>query len=138
MNSALAVPTVGDIATRWTVQPLALAAAAVAVGWYAWSLRRLIRSEGRAQWPRRRTVTFALGIALLVWSTCGVAEVYARSLYWVWTSQQLLLLLIVPVLLMAGQPIDLARRIARRAARCRSGSSSRPSDASSRTRSSVR
>ncbi len=37
-------------------------------------------------------------------------EVYSHSLYWVWTSQQLILLLLVPVLLMAGQPIDLARR----------------------------
>jgi putative membrane protein len=110
--SALPVPVIGDIATRWTAQPIALAAAVVAAGWYGWSLRSLLADprEGRAGWPVRRTVTFAIGIAVLVWATCGVAEVYSHSLYWVWTSQQLMLLLIVPVLLMAGQPIELARR----------------------------
>jgi putative membrane protein len=58
----------------------------------------------------RRTASLVVGIALLIWTTCGFAEVYAHSLFWVWTSQQLILLLLVPVLLMASQPIDLARR----------------------------
>jgi cytochrome c oxidase assembly factor CtaG len=110
VSSALPVPVLGDIATRWTTQPVAIAAAVIIAGWYGWSLRRLPQADGHAGWPRRRTASLAAGIVVLVWSTCGFAEAYAHSLYWVWTSQQLILLLIVPVLLMASQPIELARR----------------------------
>lgn len=110
VSAGLGVPVVADIATRWTVAPVALAVAAIAAGWYVGSVRRLQRSGGRAGWPLRRSVTFGLGIALLVWTTCGFTQVYSRALFWVWTSQQLVLLLIVPILLMAGQPIELARR----------------------------
>jgi putative membrane protein len=109
VSAGLPVPVIADIATRWTVQPVALAVAVIAAGWYAGSVRRLYRS-GRAGWPLRRSITFGLGIALLVWTSCGFAQVYSRALFWVWTSQQLLLLLIVPILVMAGQPIELARR----------------------------
>jgi putative membrane protein len=111
VSAGLPVPVIADLTTRWTPQPVAIAAATIAAIWYARSLRGLLRSPGgRAGWPLRRTVSFAIGIVLLTWTTCGFPEVYARSLFWVWTSQQLLLLLIVPIVLMAGQPIDLARR----------------------------
>jgi putative membrane protein len=112
-------PVITDVFTRWTLQPVALAAAIVLAGWYGWSVRALgrgARTNGRTAeartgngWPARRSVGFALGIVVLLWTTCGFAEVYASSLFWVWTSQQLLLLLIVSVLLMSGQPIELAR-----------------------------
>ncbi len=110
VSSSLPGPVIADIATRWTVQPTALAAAIVAAAWYARAVRACYRHDGRRGWATRRTVSFAIGIALLVWTTCGVAQVYAHSLFWVWTSQQLLLLLVVPVVLMAGQPVELARR----------------------------
>jgi cytochrome c oxidase assembly factor CtaG len=57
-----------------------------------------------------RTGAFLIGIALLVWATCGFPQVYARSLYWVWTTQTLALLLAIPVVLMAGRPLELAQR----------------------------
>ncbi len=113
------MPVISDIATRWTVQPVGLAAAAIAAGWYGWSVRSCYRNDstgggvgpaGRTQWARRRSVSFAIGIAALIWMTCGFAEVYSHALFWVWTAQQLVLLLLVPVALMAGQPIELARR----------------------------
>jgi putative membrane protein len=52
-----------------------------------------------------------LGVAVFVWTSCGFLQVYGRSLYWVWTPQALTLLLLVPVLLMAGQPAELLRRL---------------------------
>jgi putative membrane protein len=52
---------------------------------------------------------FVTGLVLLAWVSCGPAEVYGRSIYWVWISQGLALLLIVPVPLLAGQPIELVR-----------------------------
>lgn len=96
-----AEPTPSTLVTAWTWQPLALAAAVVLTAWY---LRRARR-------PRRGQVTvFFLGIAALVWGTCGFAGVYLGHLFWVWTAQQLGLLLVVPYLLLAGGPLDVAGR----------------------------
>lgn len=80
-------------------------------------MRRLAR--GAASWPVRRTATFLAGIALMWWTTCGALQVYGRTLFWVWTSQHLLLLLVVPVLIMAGQPLALARESGVRVPRLR-------------------
>lgn len=94
-------PTPSTLLTAWTVQPFALVAAAVLAGWY---LRRA-RSLRRGQ-----VGVFVLGLAALVWGTCGFAGVYLDDLFWVWTAQQLGLLLVVPYLLLAGGPLDLAGR----------------------------
>jgi cytochrome c oxidase assembly factor CtaG len=48
---------------------------------------------------------------LLTWTTCGGLQVYGRSLFWVWTTQYLALLLLLPVLVLAGGPLHLARAL---------------------------
>jgi cytochrome c oxidase assembly factor CtaG len=64
-------------------------------------LRRLRRpsppSVGR-RW------TFAIGLLLLAWTTCGFPEVYGDDLYWVWTTQTLVLWLGIPIVLLSGCP----------------------------------
>lgn len=93
----------GTIAGRWTIQPLAIVVAVAGAAWY-------LRAAGRqADWPRRRTVWFGIGILLWLAVCCGPAEHYDRSVYWVWVSQALTLLLIVPLPLMLGQPGELVR-----------------------------
>lgn len=104
MVSVLPAPSVQDLFSQWSLQPVALVAAAIAAVWYAHLVTKT------AAWPKRRTATFAIGILVFVWATSGYPEVYVSSLFWMWTAQLLGLLLIVPILLMAGQPIDLARR----------------------------
>jgi putative membrane protein len=94
--------TTASALSSWTVQPLAILASAGALGWY------LHRSRGRG-WPAARTVWFVLGLALFVMVACGPAGHFGRSVYWVWVSQVLALLLVVPLPLMSGQPIALAR-----------------------------
>lgn len=107
MPLALPYPSaITPVFTAWTWQPLAIAAAALLTGWYARSVRRE-RAAGRS-WPTSRIALFAVGIALLVWSTCGFAGAYLSSLFWVWTSQQLALLLVVPYFLVAGGPLRFA------------------------------
>ena len=54
---------------------------------------------------------FGLGVVLLVWTSCGFPQVYAHSLYWVWTAQLLALWLVVPIVVLSGQPIQLARAV---------------------------
>jgi putative membrane protein len=107
MVAALPAPSLGGVPVHWTVQPVALLTAAVLVACYVAGVRRLARS-GRG-WPAGRTLTFALGIAGYLWTTCGFLEVYHRALFWVWVIQTLLLFLVVPLVLLAGGPLHLAR-----------------------------
>jgi putative membrane protein len=107
MSSTLQAPTVAGLATDWQLQPVALVAAVALVAWY-WYAVRGQRASG-AEWPRRRVVLFSVGLALGIWTTCGLPEVYGRSLFWIWTSQQLGLLLILPAVILSGGPLELAR-----------------------------
>ena len=113
MTHALPSPGLTGLATQWAPQPLALFAVVAIAGWYLRSVRRLVRAGGA--WPLRRSVLFGAGVALFAWTTCGFPQAYGSALYWVWTSQALGLLLIVPFVLLAGQPLQLARTRAGRA-----------------------
>lgn len=104
---ALDRPELSGVLTQWTVQPLALAVAVGLVAGYVYGLRRIDHS-----WPAWRSGMFALGIVLLVWTSCGFPQVYAHSLYWVWTAQLLVLWLLVPIVILSGWPIQLAREVA--------------------------
>jgi cytochrome c oxidase assembly factor CtaG len=106
VSTALPDPSISGLVTQWTWQPVALALALVLALWYARGVHRLRRSG--TVWPRGRVVLFGAGLAAFVWVTCGFAGAYLGSLFWVWTSQQLALLLIVPYLIMAGGPLQLA------------------------------
>ncbi|GAB2477755.1 cytochrome c oxidase assembly protein [Jatrophihabitans fulvus] len=106
MTAALDRPTVASVFTAWTPQPLALAAVAALALTYAYGVRRLDRP-----WPRGRTATFALGLALLLYTTCGAPGVYGPALFWVWMAQGLVLWLVVPFLLLFGHPVQLARAV---------------------------
>jgi cytochrome c oxidase assembly factor CtaG len=103
--SALPAPSYAGLVTEWTWQPLALIAAALLAGWYAYGVHR-VRAAGQP-WPASRILVFAIGIAALIWATCGFAGAYLDSLFWVWTAQQLTLLLVVPYLILAGGPLLL-------------------------------
>jgi len=109
VSSALPAITGSALATQWALQPVAVLAVLAMLVWYARGVRTL-RSRGEF-WPRRRSVTFLVGVGLFTWTTCGFPQAYANSLFWTWTAQTLALLLVVPVALMAGQPVELARRL---------------------------
>jgi putative membrane protein len=108
VTHALPSPAVAGLATQWALQPLAILAAVLAAAWYLRSVRRLTRAGGA--WPVRRSALFAVGLALFVWTACGFLDSYAASLYWVWTTQTLTLFLLVPFVLLSGQPLQLARK----------------------------
>ncbi|MEO9140308.1 MAG: cytochrome c oxidase assembly protein [Jatrophihabitans sp.] len=103
MIVALDRPALTGVLTQWTLQPLAILVAVLLAGAYVVGVRRL-----DVPWSRGRSAVFALGLALLVWTSCGFPGVYARSLFWVWTSQTLILWLLVPITLLFGHPIQLA------------------------------
>ena len=109
MNSALPGPTISGLVAHWSVQPFAIAGAVALVAWY-WRAVRTYRASGKP-WPTSRVVTFALGILLFIWTTNGTPQAYGDSLFWMWTSQQLGLLLILPSIILGGGPLELARRL---------------------------
>lgn len=91
----------------WQVDIPTVLTLLVAVGAYAAGVRARCRDgEG---WPLRRSVGFALGLTVVLLSTCSFVGVYARSLLWVYTLQVCLLLLVAPLLIGTGAPIALAR-----------------------------
>ena len=103
-HTALAPLDAGSLVTAWSLQPLALVAAAAFAAWY-------VRCAGSADhWPLRRWVAFGGGVLALLWTTNGWPQAYGRTLFWVFTTQILLLLLVVPVIIMAAQPLRLLGR----------------------------
>lgn len=104
-TEALARPGLAAVATSWTLQPVAVLAVLGALAWYI----RLARRAG--DWRPLRGVSFGLGLALFAWVANGLPQVYAGALFWMWTTQVLIFLLVVPTLLMAGQPVALARQV---------------------------
>lgn len=97
-------PSFAGLFTTWTLQPVAIAVAVIAVAAYG----RMVTASPR--WPKRRVLTFGVGVATWMWVSCGWLQVYSQTLFWVWVTQLLVLLLLVPALLMGGQPVLLARR----------------------------
>ena len=112
MNRALESPGLTSAFTAWTVQPLVIVAVVLLAAWYARGVRRL-EATTRARWSRGRATTFGFGLVLLLWAGTGFWQVYAHSLYWVWTSQTLMLWLLIPIVLLWGHPLQLARALGR-------------------------
>ena len=121
MPLALDRPTPSAVFTHWTVQPVAIVVVIVLAVAYA----RAVRDLGQP-WPRGRSVTFAAGLALALWATCGFPQVYGRAVFWVWTSQTLGLWLFVPIVVLSGHPLQLARLRAGRDSRLERVLASRP------------
>jgi putative membrane protein len=105
---ALAPLSVSTAFTAWQPDPTGLAVSfALAVG-YLLLVRRATRLGHH--WPVYRTLAFLVaGVGTLLVATAGSFGVYADDLFWVYTVQMLLLLLIVPVFLAFGRPLTLLR-----------------------------
>ncbi|MET2012926.1 cytochrome c oxidase assembly protein [Microbacterium chocolatum] len=98
--------------TAWNVDLLWAVVAGFAVFFYlagVWRLRR----RGDA-WPVYRTILWIAGMALLVWVTGGVINVYQDYLFSMHMVGHMLLTMAIPVLLVAGAPVTLAARAIRK------------------------
>ena len=76
---------------------------------YAGAALRFRRSFGGL--PAWRLACFGLGEALLLATICGGIGTYAMSLFWVHMIEHLLLIMVVPALLVLGQPLVLLERL---------------------------
>jgi cytochrome c oxidase assembly factor CtaG len=94
-------------ATQWSFAPVVTAVAAVAVSLYGWGVIRVARRHPARPWPLWRTCMFLGGMLVLVLATESGIGAYDDLLYYDHMIQHLMLLMVVPPLLIAGQPLTL-------------------------------
>lgn len=98
-----------DVFTQWRIDWVTLAVT-VAVG-FGYVRARLAARRRGLPWPVRRDAVVALGLLAALWTSSGFLQARSSQLMWVWTTQQLLLLLVIPVIVLAGQPVALLRMV---------------------------
>lgn len=103
-----ALPAVGveAVLTQGSVDWLGTAVGVGAGVWYLLMRRRVTAAGG--QWSAKRTTLFLIGIGGYLWCVDGFLNAYRTTLLAVWTVQVLALLLVIPIALMAGRPVELA------------------------------
>jgi cytochrome c oxidase assembly factor CtaG len=95
------------VVTQWQFAPIVTASVVVAAGLYGWGVVRVARRHPARRWPAWRTAMFAGGLAVVVVATQSGIGVYDDLLYWDHMVQHLMLIMVAPPLLIAGQPITL-------------------------------
>jgi len=93
--------------TQWQFAPVVTVAVGLAAAGYLWGAWRVDRRHPARPWPWWRTVLFLGGLAVIVLATQSGIGVYDDVLAWVHMVQHLLLLMVAPPLLVAGQPVTL-------------------------------
>lgn len=106
-HCALRPLTTESALTSWTLDPLAIVVVILATGWYVQAVRK-VRRQGKT-WPVQRSAAFGLGILTVLIVTVWWVGAYAHTLFWVYTVQIMVLLVVAPALMMFGRPATLAR-----------------------------
>lgn len=100
---------------RWTLDPVILAGVALAVVAYLAGVARVRRAGGR--WPLARTASFlGPGLGLVLVAAVWWVGAYAKVLFWDFTTQVTILLIVAPVFLAFGRPLTLAAEMGGRPA----------------------
>jgi putative copper resistance protein D len=94
-------------ATNWQFAPIVTAFTAAAAAAYLWGVLRVWRRHPLRPWPLRRTVLFLLGLLVIDLATQSGVGTYDDTLFWDHMIQHLMLIMIAPPLLVAGQPVTL-------------------------------
>src|ERR1700691_5261618 len=95
------------VLTQWQFAPIVTASVAIAAGLYAWGVVRVARKHPARPWRAWRTAMFGGGLGVVVLATQSGIGVYDDLLFWDHMVQHLMLIMVAPPLLIAGQPITL-------------------------------
>ncbi|MEV7969598.1 cytochrome c oxidase assembly protein [Sphaerisporangium sp. NPDC088356] len=107
--------SIANLLTLWWFDLFFAVLAALLAGLYGAGVVRLARRGDR--WPRGRTISWAVGVLLLVLVTqSGVAR-YAPVLFSVHMTEHMILSMLIPIFLVLGAPATLALRALKPAAR---------------------
>lgn len=94
------------VVTAWRFVPGVVAVSAALGGGYAVGASRWQRRR-QEPWPRSRSWCFGLGVLLVALVGCSFLGVYDDVLFWVRATQNIVLLMVVPMLLAVGAPLTL-------------------------------
>jgi cytochrome c oxidase assembly factor CtaG len=95
------------VLTQWQAAPVVTASVVVLAALYLWGVVRVRREHPARPWPRWRTGIFLAGLAVTVISLQSGIGTYDDVLFWDHMVQHLLLIMVVPPLLIFGQPLTL-------------------------------
>lgn len=101
MDGALPPLTWATAVSTWRFAPITDVLIVLAAGWYIWR-------AARARWPIGRWCAFLGGLVVLLVTRQSAIDVYGVELFWLHMIEHLLLIMVVPVLLILGQPLRLA------------------------------
>jgi putative copper resistance protein D len=96
----------------WSLEPIPLAGIVGATVAYLVAVRMVNRAHPHTPVPRRRTVAWLSGIALIGLALLSPIETFSDSIFTVHMVQHLLLAMVAPPLLALGAPATLALRAA--------------------------
>lgn len=94
--------TIARVFSSWTIDPAALLVVVLLGVGYVLALRRSVDER-----PRIRTVAFFAGLVTILLVKLSFLEVYAGTLFWDRAVQNIVLLMITPLLLALGAPLSL-------------------------------
>jgi cytochrome c oxidase assembly factor CtaG len=95
------------VLTQWEFAPVVTVALAVTAAAYLWGVWRVARRHPARPWPWWRTALFLGGLGVVVFATEAGIGAYDDVLFWDHMVQHLLLLMVAPPMLVAGQPFTL-------------------------------
>jgi len=93
--------------SRWQFAPVVTGSVILAAGLYLWGAQRVARRHPARPWPAWRTAMFLGGLAVVVAAMQSGIGTYDDVLFWDHMVQHLMLIMIAPPLLIAGQPVTL-------------------------------
>ena len=92
---------------QWQFAPVVTALTAVLAALYLWGTWRVHQRHPARPWPWWRAAFFFAGLAVVVLATEGGIGAYDDVLFYDHMIQHLLLIMVAPPLLVAGQPVTL-------------------------------
>jgi len=103
------LPTFGlsAVATQWQFAPVVTGVVAVSAVLYGWGVVRIARRHPVRPWPLWRSALFCAGLLVIVIATQSGIGAYDDLLFYDHMIQHLMLLMVAPPLLIAGQPLTL-------------------------------
>jgi cytochrome c oxidase assembly factor CtaG len=92
---------------QWQFAPVVTGGVVIAAGLYLWGVIRVARRHPARPWPAWRAGMFLGGLAVLVIAIQSGIGSYDDVLFWDHMVQHLLLIMVIPPMLIAGQPVTL-------------------------------
>ena len=93
--------------THWQLAPVVTGGSAVLAVLYGWGVARVARRHPARPWPLWRAALFGAGLLVVVFATQSGLGVYDDLLFYDHMIQHIMLLMVAPPLLIAGQPLTL-------------------------------